>query len=170
MNLKIISIASLACSLILSSCLKDTPYMNVADSPPIIEFGLSPANGVSGPFTYAGDTASGSNIDTAIALVIASPQVLNYNVTVTVAIDTTQITAYDIANSAGYTMLPSNLFTLDSTTVTIQAGYRVANLPITLNLQNFPATHNYALPLKITNGDGLIISSNSSDFMWLFSR
>jgi hypothetical protein len=156
----------------LTSCLKDTPnYIQVADSAPIIEFGLSPANGQFGPFSYAGDSASSAVIDTAIALVIASPQVLTKDVTITVGVDSSQINASDTtADGAPYTMLPSNLYSITSTTITIKAGYRVGRIPITLNLPDFPASHAYALPLVITNGDGLIISGNSSTFIWLFER
>jgi len=171
MKIKILIPGCLFFIIFLSSCLKDNSnYIQVANSQPIIEFGLSPANGLVGPFSYAGDTASSVNIDTAVALVIASPQVLTKDVTVTISVDSSQIGAYDTASGSNFTMLPSNLYSITSATVTIPAGYRVGRLPITLNLAAFPASHNYALPLVIINGDGLIISGNSSTFMWLFQR
>jgi len=74
------------------------------------------------------------------------------------------------ANSTSYTLLPSNLYSLKTTTVTIGAGYRVGSIPVTLNFPLFPATHTYALPLTITQADGLVISGNSGTFMWLFKR
>jgi hypothetical protein len=170
MNRKFFSAVILIIVIMCSSCLKDTPYLDVSDSPPIIEFGLSPANGDFGPYLYNGDTATAPAIDTAIALLIASPQVLTKDISVTVAVDTSQISAYNAAQGTGFTMLPSNLYALDSLTITIKAGYRVGRLPVSLNFPAFPATYNYALPLVITNGDGLIISGNSSTFMWLFQR
>ncbi|HLX91760.1 MAG TPA: DUF1735 domain-containing protein [Puia sp.] len=170
MNLKISTIIFAFGSCAMGACLKDTPYLDVANSAPIIEFGLSPANGDFGPFVYAGDTASSPAMDTAVALVIASPQVLNKDITVTVGLDTSQISAYNQANGTTYTLLPSDLYSLTNTSVTIKAGYRVGRLSVSLNLPSFNATHTYALPLVITNGGGLIISGNSSTFMWLFTR
>lgn len=153
-----------------SSCLKDTPYMDVSNSASIIEFGLSPANGDFGPFMYRADTAGSPAVDTAIALDIASPQVLNKNVTITVAVDSALVAAYDSANAASFTPLPANLYSLTSSTITIEAGFRVGRIPVTLNFPSFPASHNYALALTITDGGGLLISGNSSTFIWLFER
>jgi hypothetical protein len=172
MKIKFFIPVFLFAAIFLSSCLKDTPnYIQVADSAPIIEFGLSPANGQFGPFAYAGDTATSTAIDTAIALVIASPQVLTKDVTITVSIDSSQINAADTtADGTPFTMLPSNLYSIGSTTITIKAGYRVGRIPITINLADFPASHAYSLPLIITNGDGLLISGNSATFMWQFER
>jgi hypothetical protein len=171
MKIKFLILFFLITVISLSSCLKDTPnYIQVSGSAPIIEFGLSPANGIFGPITYAGDTAASPVIDTAIALVVASPQVLTKDVTITVAVDSSQVAAYDSANAASFTMMPANLYSLTSTTITIKAGYRVGRIPVTINFPAFPPTHNYALPLKITDGDGLIISANSGTFMWLFQE
>ncbi|GGB15835.1 hypothetical protein GCM10011511_44600 [Puia dinghuensis] len=160
----------------MSSCLKDTPYIDVSNSQPIIEFGLSPANGVTGPFAYVPDSVGGpsANIDTAVAVVVASPQVLSSTVTVTVKVDTSQISAYNTANGTSFTVLPSNLYTL-KTTATVNPGYRVGRLDVVLNMSQFPAHHSYALPLAIVSastntGQNLIVSGNSATYMWLFSR
>lgn len=144
--------------------------MDVSNTAPIIEFGISPASGNYGPFAYAGDTAASPVIDTAVALAIASPQVLTKDVTITIAVDPTQVTAFNAANGTNFTVLPSNLYAISSTTIKIQAGHRVGSIPVSFNFPQFPASHNYALPLTITNGDGLIISGNSGTFMWLFQR
>jgi hypothetical protein len=170
MKIKLVIILFLVISFGFGSCLKDTPYLDVSNSAPIIEFGLSPANGDFGPFNYAGDTTGSPDIDTAVAVDIASPQVLGKDVTVSVAIDSSQIPVFDTANHASFTMLPAGLYSLDSTTITIKAGYRVGRVPVTLHLSSFPASHSFALPLVITAGEGLIISGNSSTFMWLFQR
>ncbi len=170
MKHNIFAIPALLVIIFLSGCLKDTPYLDVSNTQPIIEFGISPANGSVGPFKYKTDTAGSPNVDTAIALVIASPQTLNKSVTITVNTDQSQIDAYNTAHSTSYTLLPSNLYSLKTTTITIGAGYRVGNIPVTLNFPLFPATHTYALPLTITQADGLVISGNSGTFMWLFKR
>jgi hypothetical protein len=170
MKLKILIIPGIFAIVALSSCLKDTPYMDVSNTAPIIEFGISPANGSKGPFKYKGDTAASPSVDTAVALDIASPQVLSKAVTITIRVDTSQISAYNTAHGTSYTLLPSNLYNIKSTVITIPAGYRVGAIPITLNFPTFPATHTYALPLAIADGGGLIISGNSATFMWLFKR
>ena len=144
--------------------------MDVSNTAPIIEFGISPANGSNGPFKYKGDTALSVSIDTAVALVIASPQVLTKAVTVAVSVDPSQVSAYNMANGTSYSLLPANLYNIKDTVITIAAGYRVGRIPVTLNLTSFPAVHSYALPLTISNGGGLIISGNSGTFMWLFTR
>lgn len=157
----------------LSSCLKDKPFMDVSNTEPVITFGLSISSGNPGPFAYSGSTS----VDTAIALVLASPQVLSDTVAVTIAVDTTQITAFNTANSTNFISLPDSVYTLPHTTVLILPGYRVGNIPVNLNFPAVPTTYNYALPLKIVNAVDLenpnnliIVSGNSSQFMWLFQQ
>jgi Domain of unknown function (DUF1735) len=170
MKLKFLMIPGLFSIIFLSGCLKDSPYMDVSNSAAIIQFGISPANGSTGPFDYKGDTASGPAIDTSIALTIASPQVLTKAVSITVRVDPSQISAYNTANGVSYSLLPSNLYSIKDTVITIAAGYRVGAIPVRLNLPLFPTDHSYALPLSIVNGGGLVISGNSGTFMWLFTR
>jgi len=170
MQLKSFLLCGLSALIVFSSCLKDSPYMDVSNTAPIIEFGVSPANGSNGPFKYKGDTTASVTIDTAVALVIASPQVLTKAVTITVSVDPSQVDAYNTAHGTSYSLLPTNLYNINNTVVTIPAGYRVGRIPVTLNLTSFPAVHSYALPLTIVNGDGLVISGNSGTFLWLFAR
>jgi hypothetical protein len=154
----------------LGGCLKDTPYLDVSNTQPIIEFGISPANGWYGPFPLAGDTVgSPVVVDTAIGLVIASPQVLNKSYSITVRVDTTQISAYNAANGTSYTLLPASLYSMPDSVITIPAGYRIGRIPVNINFPIFPQTQSYALPLTIVNGGGLLISGNSGQFMWLFT-
>ena len=154
----------------LGGCLKDTPYLDVSNTQPIIEFGISPANGWYGPFPLAGDTVgSPVVVDTAIGLVIASPQVLNKSYSITVRVDTTQISAYNAANGTSYTLLPASLYSMPDSVITIPAGYRIGRIPVNINFPIFPQTQSYALPLTIVDGGGLLISGNSGQFMWLFT-
>ena len=176
MKIKFLIIPSLLAAVCLSACLKDTPYLDVSNSQPIIEFGLSPANGDFGPFAFAGDTLGGPSLDydTAVAVVVASPQVLNSTVTTTVKIDTSQITAYNAVDTIHWSMLPDSLYKL-TTTATVSPGYRVGRVAVSLFVSKFPAHHAYALPLAIvsasqTGGENLLVSGNSSTFMWLFDR
>ncbi len=178
----LIPIVILFC-IILSSCLKDTPFLDVTNTAPIVEFGQSPAQGLNGPFVYgfdaygafgpAGTFIASDTIavaDTAVALVLASPQVEPDTLQTIVGIDNTQIAAFNTANGTTYASLPDSLFTI-SDTVNILPGYRVGRIPVVLK---FPGLHNYALPLKIVgsyflhSSTNIIISGNSGTFMWLF--
>lgn len=194
-----------------SSCLKDNPYLNLSNTQPIIEFGQSAANSIYGLNGYYGaflyvpenvtyDTtivASDTTIttitplnDTAIALVLASPQVLNDTVAVTFTIDTSQIAPYNSALDSNYIALPdtlngSSLYTLNNDTahlsltqtINILPGHRVGSIPIVLNFPAFPASYRYAFPISIVNAvdkedpsNLIIVSGNSGKFMWLLSQ
>jgi hypothetical protein len=167
------------------SCLKDQPYLNVSDTEPIVEFGQSAANGIFGPngyfgaYTFQGDTAGGPVItyDTAVALVLASPQVLSDSIQVTIAIDTTQLSAFNAAEGDSITLLPANLYSLPQTVIGISPGYRIGNIPVTIDMPAFPAAHQYGLPISIVSavdlknpGTQIVVSGNSGKFMWLFQR
>jgi len=174
MKIKYLIITCLCIVTCLGSCLKDTPYIDLTNSQPIIEFGLSPANGDTGPFLYGADTANSPDVDTAIAVDVASPQVLNSTVTTTVMVDTTQISAYNIANDSTFTALPDSLYSL-TPSATVAPEYRVGRVAVTIYFSKFPAHHQYALPLAIVSastsgGKSLIVSGNSGTFMWLFDR
>jgi Domain of unknown function (DUF1735) len=168
MRIKILIPAAIFIIVTMASCLKDTPYMDVSNTAPIIEFGQSPAQGVMGPFVYAGDTTVMA--DTAIALVLASPQVEADTLQTLVSVDPTQVTSYNSNNGTNFSVLPDSLFTI-SDTVNILPGYRVGSIQVSLK---FPGLHNYALPLKISasyflnNNQQVIVSGNSGTFMWLF--
>jgi Domain of unknown function (DUF1735) len=168
MKIKILLPAAFLLVFTISSCLKDQPYMDVSNTAPIIEFGQSPAQGVMGPFTYAGDSTTVA--DTAVALVLASPQVETDTLQTLVSVDPAQVSSYNTNNGTNFSVLPDSLFSI-SDTVNILPGYRVGSIHVTLK---FPGLHNYALPLKISasyflhNNQQVIVSGNSGTFMWLF--
>jgi Domain of unknown function (DUF1735) len=169
MNIKKIIPIGFVLSLLLASCLKDTPYLDVSNTAPIIQFGQSPAQGVQGPFPYDGDMTA--PVDTAIALVLASPQVETDTLQTIVEVDPAQVDAFNAANGTNVTVLPNNLFTLIKDTINILPGYRVGIIPVHLK---FPGQANSALPIKITKSYFLhkdiqvVISGNGGTFMWLF--
>jgi Domain of unknown function (DUF1735) len=168
MNMKKILPIGFVFSITMASCLKDTPYMDVSNTPPVIEFGQSPAQGLQGPFPYDGDMTA--PVDTAIALVLASPQVETDTLQTIVQIDPSQVSTFNEANGTSYTALSDDMYTITDT-VNILPGFRVGILPVRLK---FPGLTNYALPLKIVgsyflhNNNPVVISSNSGSFMWLF--
>jgi hypothetical protein len=187
-KLKFFILALVVASVTLSSCLKDSTFMDVADTEPIIQFGLSPASSNPYPISYAPanvtydttivgvDTTITPVVpenDTAIAIVLASPQVLADTVAVTVTIDTTQVAAA----GAGFTALPDSLYTLPQTTIKILPGHRIGSLPVNLKFPSFPSSYNYALGISIVNAvdignpaNLIVVSGNSGKFMWLLSQ
>jgi hypothetical protein len=187
MKLKFSIIIGALSSLVLSSCLKDTAFLDVSNTTPIMQFGLSVATGNPGPFVFAGDSTAYvvPTYDTAIALVLASPQVLNDSVVVTIAIDPTQITAFNTANddTTNMTLIPNtngtgdSLYSMPQMTITIPPGYRVGSIPVNIYLKAFPAAHLYGLPLTIVSAvdkenpnNQIIVSGNAGTFMWIFAR
>jgi hypothetical protein len=179
MKLKALLIPCILSIAVFSSCLKSTPYLDVSNTQPIIEFGISPANGWYGPFQYDSTGSSlETDVDTAVGLVIASPQVLSKSYTITVGIDTSQINAFNASGADNtnltFTMLPSSMYTMTKAVITIPAGYRIGRIPISLKLSQLPLMTAYALPLRIIDGDGLLISgssdASSAVFMWWFYR
>jgi hypothetical protein len=168
-----------------SSCLKDTPYMDVSNTQPIIEFGQSAANGVynqvngySGAIYFEGDTVNGpvSTYDTGIALILASPQPLNDTIQVTLSIDPTQIAAWNSAAGDTLTLMPDSVYSMPQMTINILPQHRVASIPVTIPVATFDnGPHAWGLPLTIVNAVDLnnpntliIVSGNSGKFMWIF--
>jgi hypothetical protein len=176
----ILSILCLVSLAVFSGCLKSSPYLDVSHTSPIIEFGISPANGSFGPFQY--DSVGSSletDIDTAVGLVIAAPQPLSKDVTITVSIDTAQISAFQTSyqastgDTATFSMMPKDVYSYDSV-VKIPAGHILGRMPVTLKLSKLPLMTGYALPFRITGSDGLITSGSKTEssavFMWWFYR
>lgn len=201
MNMKkILLIASgLIFTGIFSSCLKDSTYMDVSNTQPIIEFGQSAANGIFGPNGYYGafiynpenysvdtsivgtDTIIYNVIqanDTAVALILASPQVLSDTVVATLSIDTALITAFNTANGTSYISLPSSQYNIPSLVDTILPGHRIGSVAV--NILPFPKSlihYNYAIPLQLVNAvdinnpqNEIIVSGNSGSFVWLMTQ
>ena len=99
----------------------------LSNTAPVIEFGQSPAQGVQGPFPYDGDITG--VVDTAIALVLASPQVETDTLQTIISIDNSQVSAYNSANGTDLATIPDSLFTI-SDTINILPGHRVGSIPV----------------------------------------
>lgn len=154
----------------LSSCLKDNSFLNVTNTQPIIEFPIVSPTVAS----YSWGSLSGNEVDTAIAVDIASPQVLNYAVTVTLSWDTALISAYNTANPQ-YPIkpLPDSCYSIASPiTVTIPAGYRIGRIPLKLYPARINSTVSYGMPFRITavtgKGPSLLISPNAGSLLYTF--
>jgi hypothetical protein len=158
-------------SVALAACLKDKAFMDVSGTQPIIEFsyGTSGASDVGN----LGADPSIAKLDTAFALNIASPQVLDYPVTVTLKVDPTQIAKYNAAGNSPVTLLPDSIYQWKTTTVTIPAGYRISRVPITLFPSKLDPSKSYGLPISIVSatgpsGQNLIVSGNAGVAFFAF--
>ena len=163
--LKYIKLSAIAATvLLLSSCLKKDDIPDLSKVDPVIEFPL----GGPGLLKNVLSALSSGPVDTAIALNIASPDPLNQDVTVTVAADPRAVAAYNNANGTSFEALPSNLFSIENTQITIKAGYRIGRVKVKINFNLFDLSKKYILALSITNAPGLIISGNYGKFLWEF--
>ena len=91
---------------------------------------------------------------------IASPKPVSQDVTVTLALDPTALADYNSANGTTYQVLASNAYSIPNLTVTIKKGQNLSSLPITIYPDKVDLSKNNAIPLKITDASGRIISQN----------
>lgn len=166
-----------AAVLTLSSCLKDSRYVDFSKGTPVVEFNL-------GGLSYFGPdaiTESGDTVVKQFAVSVTTAAVPTTATTVTLAVDNSIVTSYDAANPAvNYLTFPTNAFSLSTTTVTIPAGQRVAIVSVTFYKSNFDPSQSYMLPIKIASTTGgYTISGNMSvhyyhyignDFAGLYSQ
>jgi hypothetical protein len=144
---------------LLSSCLKDSRYVDFAGSKPLIE--LPAATGIvagGGPFETEAFNISSTPSTFKIAVNIAAPNPLSTALTVKLGLDTAAITAYNTANGTSYTLLPATDYS-SSFTVTIPAGQNIGYVTVSVNTSVIDPTQSYVLPVKITDGGGQQISN-----------
>lgn len=171
MNRLKIFVALLSLTIGVTSCLKDKAFLDVSTTQPIIEFS-SGSNGASDVGNLGADPSL-AKLDTAFALNIASPQALDYPVTVTLKVDPTLIAKYNGAGNSPVTLLPDSIFQWKTTTVTIPAGYRIGRIPITLFPGKLDPSKSYGLPIAIVSatgpgGQSLLVSGNAGVAFFAF--
>ena len=158
----------------LTSCLKDdSDLLDPDDTYNVIEF-ANTAN-LTSPVTSKYPLIS-------INITMDPPQVYNAvvsysgadnapnDISVEVGIaDAAIVTAYNTQNSRSYVMIPSNLYSLSTTTVVIKKGTRQVNLPINFPNPDQLYNKNYVLPLVIKSASSGIISGNFNTLLYLIS-
>jgi hypothetical protein len=133
----------------ISSCMKngkyDIDFSNVGASVDI-PLAAANANGIV-PFTFS----AGSNTFP-MYVNMASPSVLSKATTVTVAIDTAFLNAYNASNGTSYTLLPDSDYSATSFNLTIPAGQRLDSVEVTFNIGKIDTdpSISYVLPFTIT--------------------
>ncbi|WP_295720474.1 DUF1735 domain-containing protein [Mucilaginibacter sp.] len=132
----------------LTSCLKDKPnvdFSNIGAFAEIVHSG-SPY------FGEAAITDAQDTISRTLQINVTGQYAPTKDVTVTVALDNSIIAPYNAANTAvTYLPMPTGSFVFATTTVTIKAGTRLANIPVTFYKNQLDPSKSYMLPIKITN-------------------
>ncbi len=153
-------------------CVKDTPFLDVSSTQPIIEFSFG-TNGESDLGNF-GVSPSMTVLDTAIAVNIASPQVLDYAVTVTIKVDSSFIAKYNsVSGNTQLALLPDSAYNYTTTSVTIPAGHRIARIPLKLYPSKIDLGTSYGLPIAIvsatgSSGQSLLLSGNAGVAFYAF--
>jgi hypothetical protein len=140
----------------LSSCLKDTRYLNFAGAGNIVNFPLS------GLPNFGGDavTSDTAVIKFGVDYATANP---NPALTVTLGVDTTLVAKFNAANPGiVYNVLPASAYVFTATTVNIPAGAQFAYSTITINKYLLDPAKSYMLPVVIKSAAGVPISANFS--------
>jgi len=160
---KIHAIISLLGLLILTifatSCLKDN-YIDFSKVKPIVEF--LDAQAQTGGYALSMPAFNQAAPDSVFVRVNVTGQYpLTTDLSVTISVDQATLDAYNTANaSSPLTLLPTAMYSMPSTKVTVKANQRVGLFPILMNSAAIGAAQNYGLPLKITDASGQIISGN----------
>ena len=146
------------------SCVKTAPnYTDFSDISPIAELFTG------GPtVNLAYITTQSTPTDYTIEVNLASPNPASKPLAVTLAIDTADFNEMNDSLGDIYTLLPSNVYTVPSWTVTIATGQHLASLHVEVNSSLLSNTSVYVLPLKIINASGTTISGNFGNGYWQF--
>ncbi len=136
-----------------SGCLQEKGYtdiINAVGGQPIVTiFGGGGGNKVLGV-----DFSTTAVPTTLFQVSLASPELLNTDVTATVSVDPGLLTG------TGYELLPADTYTIPNTQLTIKAGQRDVPFVVNMTTSKIDLKKSYALPLKITTATGAIIASN----------
>ncbi|GAC1305788.1 MAG: hypothetical protein NVSMB24_15200 [Mucilaginibacter sp.] len=153
-------------ALFLSSCLKDSRFVDFSKVGTLVEFPLGGlANFSNDAVTDATDT-----ITKQFAIDVASPSVPTTATAVTLSVnDPAVIAAYMATNSkVNYLPMPAGSYVFNTTSVTIPAGKRVAILSVTFYKHALDPSKSYMFPIKIVSAGGYNIPSNLNTLFYHF--
>ncbi|HEY4286219.1 MAG TPA: DUF1735 domain-containing protein [Puia sp.] len=164
-------VISFASSVLLCSCLKDKPNVDLSGIGTIAEISTASTNSTDQAPSGGLANFSGAVIATSVdaspddeffTVNIASQYPPTKDIPVTVAVNDAARTAYNAAPSDGYTYgaLPTNAYSFPATTGTVHAGLRLDTFNITFMHGNMDPTKDYMLPISLTAAPGTTISGN----------
>jgi hypothetical protein len=148
--------------ILFTSCVKDRNVgPDFSSTDPVLEL-RTPIADIAG-LAYFGRAVIGNLPDVQQFYVnLASANTLDHDINVTIGVDPSLIDTYnaDDNNAVKYELLPDSDYTISKTALTIVKGQRIDSVQITFFKDKIDPTHNYMLPVTITDGDGILISGN----------
>lgn len=142
----------------LSSCLKDSRYINFGGVGTTIEL---PIEAYTGQGNLIAEALAIQPTPPTIPLIVnvASPKPLSSALSVTLALAPAALAAYNTANNTNYLLLPASDYAISSWTVTVPANQREATLTISVNTSMIDLSKQYVLPITIASASGQQISN-----------
>jgi hypothetical protein len=134
----------------LGSCLKNGQYaidFSQVGASVDLPLAASTSNGVTA-FAFP---ATQTSATLPMYVNVASPNTPSKATTVTLAIDTAGLNAYNTANGTNYLPLPDSVYTLSGMNLTIPAGQRLDSITATVDLGKMDLTQPYVLPITIAS-------------------
>ena len=151
-------------SMLITSCLKDEIVLDPSKTNNVIEFG-NPSDIVSPEgakyYMYGPALEIKPEIDLVVPVSYSGTKTAPEKISVVVGVaPSSVITEYNTQQSTSFILLPSDLYTIVSTTAEIPSGQRTSNIVIKFKTNQFDLTKNYVLPLTIVSSTFGIISTN----------
>lgn len=143
----------------LSSCLKDKGYTNETDFSALNDHVVL----VQGGLTNFGANNIRFDSDTAtynVTANLASVNLPTSPVKVTLGVQADLIATYNAANGTAFVLLPTNAYTLATTSLTIPAGQQYATTTLSVYQSKLDPAKSYILPISITDASGKALTSN----------
>ena len=146
----------------LSSCIKDTAYKGETDFSGLQDHVIISQSGTT---NFGAANVAFTNGDTTTMTLIvnlASANLPNSPVNVTIGVDQAAINKYNTANGTGYLVFPANSYKIGTTKLTIPAGQQFAQTTISFYKPALDPTVSYMLPISITDASGKALTSNQN--------
>ncbi len=172
MKLTIKTICAAGFILSLSSCLKEDPYFDPAQSNNVIEFAnTGDLNNETLPRFYSdlGTLAAGSSTTINININTAGPNMAGSDITVGLELDQAALDNYNSVEGASYVIPPASVFSFPSSVVIKKGTNRIQAQATITNSADFSFDDAYALPIKIASvSDGTPVSANFGTALYSF--
>lgn len=142
----------------LSSCLKDSRFVDFSKVGALVELPLSAYTGV-GKLTPEALPIQSTPQTIPVVVNVAAPKALGTPLNVTLAVDQAALDAYNTANATAYVQPPAAAVNISSLKVTVPANQHTATLNIEVNTSLLDPSGLYVIPLTIVDGGGQKISN-----------
>lgn len=164
------TLALLVAATTLSSCLKDdSVVLNPEKGTNVIEFANVTDIAVHGSsipaYVISYEVTAEETLPVTVSYsgpATGAPEDITVNVAVG---DGTPIASYNTEQSTSYILMPSDKYTMTTTSVVIPKGQTKATFNVKFKPNTFDLSKNYALPLKITSVSSGTVSSNFSTML-----